>query len=531
MNGKLPTLIITGASGFVGRNLLEDLKEEYRIFAIARRSQQECNAPVHPNIAWIRADISEPDNMSRAFREIATAGSADFLIHLAAFYEFAGEENPEYRTTNVEGTRLVLEHAQNLNLKLLIFASSVAACAFPAPDGAVDENSPADGEHIYAWSKRQGEQMIKEYADTHPAVIVRFGAVYSDWCEYPPLFMFLNTWLGNSWRSRIIAGKGQSAIPYIHVRDIVSFFRKLINNYQTFDPAEVLIACTKGSTTHIELYNLATKYYFGRPYKPFMMPRFISVMGLFMMYYAGRLINYLPFERPWMRKYIDQKLNVNNDRTRSRIDWQPNSRNLIENRMPFMLERLKSEPYAWHMRNMVAMRRVATRPDFKIYNVLSDAENVIIDTLLDQIASGQIHVGDQKSRDDLTWFFRLIFRLILTSIHTNNRLLIQNYFEISGVGRISAGYSQDEIKDLLKSFNNIILRYLQNTEKLREFQSKFYDYITMPIEFGIDEIEHQYILYQQKGKEIVREIQADPDKQSARELLEETIWNCLVHRK
>jgi hypothetical protein len=140
-------------------------------------------------------------------------------------------------------------------------------------------------------------------------------------------------------------------------------------------------------------------------------------------------------------------------------------------------------------------------------------------------------VGEKISREDLTWFFRLIFRLILTSIHTNNRLLIQNYFEISGVGRISAGYSRGEIKDLLKSFNTIILNYLQNQEKLREFQSKFYDYITMPIEFGIDEIEHQYTLFQEKGMDLTKSIESDPDTQSAREALEETIWNCLVHRK
>jgi NADP-dependent 3-hydroxy acid dehydrogenase YdfG len=66
VNGKIPTVIITGASGFVGRNLLDDLKNDHRIFAIARRSQEECNAPIHPNIAWIRADISEPAHMSRA---------------------------------------------------------------------------------------------------------------------------------------------------------------------------------------------------------------------------------------------------------------------------------------------------------------------------------------------------------------------------------------------------------------------------------------------------------------------------------
>ncbi len=78
MNENVPAVIITGASGFVGRNLLDDMKNDYRIFAIARRSQQECNAPIHPNIAWIRADISEPNHMSRAFREITSAGGADF---------------------------------------------------------------------------------------------------------------------------------------------------------------------------------------------------------------------------------------------------------------------------------------------------------------------------------------------------------------------------------------------------------------------------------------------------------------------
>ena len=37
--------------------------------------------------------------------------------------------------------------------------------------------------------------MLAEYAREFPATIVRFAALFSDWCEYPPLFMFLETWL------------------------------------------------------------------------------------------------------------------------------------------------------------------------------------------------------------------------------------------------------------------------------------------------------------------------------------------------
>ena len=135
----LTSVVVTGASGFVGRNLLDDLKNEYRIFAIARKSQSECNAPVHPNIAWIRADISNEESISKAFREIKTAGGADYLFHLAAFYEFGGADCPEYKTTNVDGTRTLLELVIDMKLKLFIFSSSIAACKFPAKGKSLNE--------------------------------------------------------------------------------------------------------------------------------------------------------------------------------------------------------------------------------------------------------------------------------------------------------------------------------------------------------------------------------------------------------
>ena len=116
-----PALIVTGASGFVGRHLLEDLKDEYRIFAIARRSQRECGAPVHPNIAWMQVDIGDIDDLARTFREIASAGGARVLLHLAAYYDYAGEHRPEYRRTNVEGTKNVLELAREPGARALRF--------------------------------------------------------------------------------------------------------------------------------------------------------------------------------------------------------------------------------------------------------------------------------------------------------------------------------------------------------------------------------------------------------------------------
>ena len=69
---SLPCLVVTGASGFVGRHLLDALKEDYRIVGLARRSQARSGAPVHPNITWHQADIGDRAGSSRSSRGSGT---------------------------------------------------------------------------------------------------------------------------------------------------------------------------------------------------------------------------------------------------------------------------------------------------------------------------------------------------------------------------------------------------------------------------------------------------------------------------
>ncbi|MDH4158161.1 MAG: NAD(P)-dependent oxidoreductase [candidate division Zixibacteria bacterium] len=534
---RLPSIIVTGASGFVGRALLDELKNECRIFAIARRSQYECNAPVHPNIAWLRSDISHLDSVAKAFREIATAGGADYLIHLAAYYDFTGQDHPDYWRTNVDGTRYVLELAKDLDLKLLVFTSSVAACEFPPAGKVLDETSPADGRTHYARSKSQGEDMIRQYADKVPACIVRLGAVYSDWCEYPPLYVFLKTWLGASWKANVLAGVGQSAVPYIHIRDVVSFFRQILAQREKLAPAETVIASTRGATSHLKMYSLATRYFYGKTRKPVMMPRLMCGLGLWGMNIWGHLTKNPPFERPWMYSCIDLQLTVQNEHSCELLGWSPDTRHLIERRLPFLVERLKSEPFAWDTRNLATLKRDTARPNLRIYTALSNSEDKIVYSLVEQISVsrvGRLYPRIQQlDRTELAWLIRLLYRLLLTSIDAGNKMLILNYFEISGLSRFQAGYTADEISYLLTMLNDTILAHLGRVDELKPFSKDLYDYISVPIEFGKDEINYQFQLYLQRGpgEAAAKETPASAEARTARELLEETIWSCLVQRK
>lgn len=533
----LPTIILTGASGLIGKYLLDEFKNDFRIFAIARRSQQECNAPRHPNIAWLRADIADFNSISKAFREITTAGGADYLIHLAAYYDFVNEYHPEYELTNINGTKHILEISKNLNLNLFLFASSVAACAFPEPDNSIDENSPADGLHIYARSKRAGEEMVKEFSKHTPSCIFRLGAVYSDWCEYPPLYTFINTWLSKSWRSRILAGKGESAIPYVHIRDVVNFFKQLLAKHTSVKSGEVLIVSTEGSTSHLDLYKLATRYHYGKENKPLYMPKIMCALGIYVINFFKRLFKQEIFEQPWMIKYIDKKLNVKLSLTPALINWRPNARLKIDKRFPFLIERMKSESLTWQMRNESILRKTVERIDFTIYSALVDEEDSIVEKILSSVykSSDFILYSHLQNLDqsELKWFIKLIYRLLLTSINSNNKLLVQNYFEVSGISRFKAGYVVDEMVFLLKSIDIEITRYLKTQKHLEKYGKEFYFFITLPIEFGIDEAEQQYQSFQFKPEiEVKKEAEVlSVDQNESRKLLEETIWNCLVNRK
>lgn len=532
-----PTVIVTGASGLVGRSLLNELKDRYRVFAIARRSQRECGAPTHPNIAWMRVDVGDREGLERAFREITTAGGARFLVHLAAYYDFTGEENPEYRRTNIEGTRNVLDLAEELRLERFVFASSVAACSFPRPEGPVSESTPPDGDHLYAWSKREGERLVLERSSRLPVCIARLGAVYSDWCEYPPLYIFLNSWTSRNWRSRILAGRGDTAIPYVHLHDVSAFLRLLLARHAILDPGEILISSTLGSTSHRELFRQATLHFFGQVRTPVFLPARLCGLGMRAMSSLGRLVGDPPFERPWMRRYIDRQLVVDNTRTCSRLGWMPSARYRIDRRLRFLIEALKSEPVEWNARNMLTMRKVTYHPDLRIYQALMQVEDLVIDELVAELGSGAGVGASPPMRamgpSEFAWFARLIYRLVMNSVQSGNRMLVLSYFEVTGRSRFESGFHASDLRLLLTRIGESILARLGGMDEVRPFTQALYDRVIVPLEFGKDEVEEQYerfvrgaLLGQEKG-----EAAEETLDRSSRELLEDTIWRMLALRK
>lgn len=488
----LPRLIITGASGFIGRRLLDEFKEDFEIIGIARRSQERCGAPQHPNISWFQVDIGDRPQVEKAFAAIRESGSVDTVIHLAAHYDFTGDEHPEYWRTNVEGLRFLLNECAHLKLKRFVFASSVAACSFPKPGEALSEASPPDGDHIYAVTKRIGEEMLAEYDSTIPSCIVRFAALFSDWCEYAPLYFFIETWLSRAWNSRILGGRGMSAIPYLHVGDAVIFLRRLLDRREMLDQREILIASPDGAVSHRELFDLTTLSAIGRRLKPFLMPKPLCVVGVWARDIIGRILGERPFERPWMIRYLDDSLAVDATGTRARLDWAPRQRLSVQRRMLFMVEHRKRNPVDWQQRNQAALKEVHFRSNLLIHRLLEENQIRIrrqfTGCLLNPANAELFPRYQQVSREILGWRHTVILRHLMNAVRTGEKGLFSDYCRDLALKRHEEGFQVVEVLRAMQVLEQTCVLELGNEPEAEGLDDAIRDYLTMTVRFGCDEI-------------------------------------------
>jgi len=515
---KLPSIVITGASGFIGRYILDNIKEEYNIFAIARRSRKEANIPYHHNLHWIQCDIANWTALSEVMKYIADNGGANFVIHLAAFYDFTYKDNPEYERTNIKGTENILEFARNINVKRFLFASSVAACKFPTDGEVINEKSIPDADYAYARSKKYGEELIKQYSQYFPCSVIRFAAVFSDWCEYAPLYKFLSRWLSKKIDSRILGGKGDSAIPYIHIHDLCQLLRNVFKKTNELPDYDIYNASPDGSTSHRELFEIVTRYYFGESIKPIYLPKLLAYPGIIL----RKLLQQLhltcnePFERFWMIKYIDLKLDTDSFYTRNALGWNTTSRYHITRRLLFLLEKMKGHPDEWRVKNEAALKRVTGRANLQIYEEMIRRKEKLLAKISSTILSADEEDKFKRyklmNHDDFQCYMSTLYHLLMAAVRSSDRSLMLQYIDDIAIRRFAEGFEPEELCNTLLVFKEIIITELTSTKELRNIKQDIYDYIGLTIQLAQDEIEDLYEnLLQKMPRDKIAESSMLPD--------------------
>lgn len=180
-------ILVTGATGLVGGNLLWYLlQENERVIAI-RRASSNMDAlrnifsfyTSEPDkylarIDWKLADVLNPDSICEAMCEVT------IIYHCAAIVSLDNNIDTILET-NIIGTKNIVEAALHANIQKLCFVSSITACGREENKHEIDENSVwTDGPNrsLYSRSKYYSEQEIwKGIQQGLNAVIVNPGVI------------------------------------------------------------------------------------------------------------------------------------------------------------------------------------------------------------------------------------------------------------------------------------------------------------------------------------------------------------------
>lgn len=148
MAAKPRTIMITGASGVVGRAVAAELRD--RVVALVHE-----NAEVPEADEVVAGDLSAPDLGLGKQRLRELAAEVDAIVHSGALTEW-GQPRERYRAINVEGTRRVLEFARTAEAPVH-FISTIFVLALLHPRSVL---SPDNVVSNYISSKLQCERLL-----------------------------------------------------------------------------------------------------------------------------------------------------------------------------------------------------------------------------------------------------------------------------------------------------------------------------------------------------------------------------------
>jgi UDP-glucose 4-epimerase len=203
-------ILLTGASGFIGRWLVKRLCPEHELFCLVRNGAA---LPKHQQVQMLPLDLG------CRLDTTALPASVDAIIHMAQSRQFRKfpEAAQDIFQVNTGATAQLLDYGRRAKARVFLYASSGGVCGYqPRP---IVETDPPDLFNFYLASKYAAECLVNAYADQFTTVNLRYFFVYGEGQRD----MFMPSLVGRiiDGTPVTIAGKTGVTLNPIHVSDAV----------------------------------------------------------------------------------------------------------------------------------------------------------------------------------------------------------------------------------------------------------------------------------------------------------------------
>ena len=158
----MKTILVTGGAGFFGGILKRAILEAgQRCISVDVCPDED----EHPNLEKHQIDLRDQKALDHVFAGATAAGrKLDGVVHCAAMLAHGSEDPKELWTSNVDGTRNLMDAMRKHGVRQHVFTST--NCLWGEAMGRpVREDDPPNPVELYGRSKLEAERIIREYDD------------------------------------------------------------------------------------------------------------------------------------------------------------------------------------------------------------------------------------------------------------------------------------------------------------------------------------------------------------------------------
>ncbi len=207
----MPTVLITGGSGFLGIPLIKALlRQRYRVRVL---DIEALNCPeLESEVEFVKGDVRDGAIVE------AVCGGARFVVHCVAVQPVSRSKREIFRDVNVKGTRNVLSASRRHRVERFLYISSSATYGVPR-EVPITERTAFNPVCDYGQSKAAAERLCNRFrADGLDVVILRPRVLIGE--GRLGVYQLLFSWIADR-KPIFILGSGKQKFQALGVNDMV----------------------------------------------------------------------------------------------------------------------------------------------------------------------------------------------------------------------------------------------------------------------------------------------------------------------
>jgi len=232
-------VLITGASGLLGRRLFEILSRDHEVIGTYNNNKtHKCHY----------LDISDRESVELFFKKI----DPEIVIHCAALVnpDYCEENQEQARLINIQGTQNIVDRCRKHDSKMIFLSSDFV---FEGNSGPYHEDSSLNSVNYYGVTKIEGERIVREGLSDY--IIIRPALMYGS--DEHSKDSFVTQVLDKLQKGDTVELDNQIIKYPTLTDDVVESIRKLID----LDLSGIYNVCSEEGITKYEWGKRVAKFY------------------------------------------------------------------------------------------------------------------------------------------------------------------------------------------------------------------------------------------------------------------------------